>query len=112
MRGVRNMWPQGPDAAPSAEQIARAFVAAARETGDVGRLLEATGGGVDGLKSFVTRARWIAVAALAEIWPRCSLALLGEKLGAKPESVSACVAFARKSPQWSNAALARVWKAI
>ncbi|MGH6956252.1 MAG: hypothetical protein ACREEW_06255 [Caulobacteraceae bacterium] len=105
-------WPSDPDLAPSADQIAWAFVAAARETGDVERLAAAARGRPSALGALTTRARWIALAALAELWPRCNLYLLGEKLGANATSVSAGLAFARRSPAWSAAALSRVMAAI
>lgn len=103
-------WPREQDAAPTADQIARAMVAAARETGDVERLAAAVDGG--GLTAIVTRSRWLALEALHVLWPRCPLQTLAEKLGGSAAGSWGSLNTAKSSSWWSDHAVNRIVDAI
>lgn len=104
-------WPSSADEAPTADEIARAFVPAARETGDLERLAAAVGSS-DDYKSLIARSRWLALAALDLLWPRCGLPNLVAKLGGKKDGCWASLAAARSASWWNDHALNRVVDAI
>ena len=108
----RRTWPGDPDGAPIADQIARAFVAAARELGDLDRLREAVAPDGVGYAALITRSRWLALGALQELWPRAPLRRLGSLLGAAAPSCHASLLAARVTSWWSTASLERVIAAI
>jgi hypothetical protein len=103
-------WPREPDEAPSADEIARAYVAAARELDDVARLAELAD--VDAYRRLTTRARWLALAALDLLWPRVGLSALARKLGYEGSGHHAALISARQASRWSPEALDSVIRAI
>lgn len=105
-------WPADPDAAPTADQIAKAFVAAARETGDIDRLAAAVAPDGGGLGALITRSRWLALAALEMLWPRVGLRNMAEKLGGASSNANASFATAKAASWWSDHAVNRVVDAI
>jgi hypothetical protein len=106
------IWPRDPDYAPTEMEIARAFVAAAKETGDFERLAAAVGPDGGGLTALTTRSRWLALAALDLLWPRAGLRNLARKLGYDGANANAALAAARQSTWWNDHALNRIVDAI
>ena len=97
------------DERPTSDQIARAFVLAAREMGDLPRLAAAVEEGPGAYRNLIIRARWVALDALLTLWPRFGVrrfaALLGSSL---PNGAYTSMENARQSRWWSQAIVDRV----
>ena len=96
---------------PTAEQVARVWVLAAKEVGDLPRLTEASRGrSPKALLDLVTRARWLAYAALDTVFPRAGYRCLARFVFYRgtPNNCVAGMLSARKCQWWSEAAVVRV----
>lgn len=101
---TRRRWPRNPDEAPSADDVAGAFVAACRATGELDRLTAhmADGGG---LTDLIVRGRWVAVEALNILYPRVGLDGLARVLGGSNGAVR--MTQVRKAGWWDAALVER-----
>lgn len=104
-------WPKDPEERPTADQIARALVAAAKQTGDTERLAQAARD-LGEFRNLVLRARWVALDALNQLYPRCGLATLAAKVGYLGANPMASLIAARTARWWSKPALDAVIAAI
>lgn len=98
---------------PTADEIARAYVAAAREVGDVEALADAATS-LERYNRFVSRARWLALAALNRLFPKVARTSLARWLGYDRPSnqIAANWMQAQRAPWWDAKAVGRVVDAI
>lgn len=94
--------------APTADEIARAMVAAADETGDRARLAAAVADVEGAFRNLATRARWLALEALNVLYPRVGLRTLARLLGSPPANSYASLNAAKAARWWSEVAVNRV----
>lgn len=107
-----NRWPKDPEECPTARQIAKALVAAAGQTNELGVLTGlALGADAANARNAIIRCRWLAIEALNVLWPRVGYSAWGRILGggSRPHT---SIASAKAARWWSQDALDQVIAAI